>query len=240
VRSESPEQTDSRKFELGDKIIAREPYYYGGKPKRNPETPAIVQSLYSNESMISYMRLHDRANGNKSIAHGEMRHATPQDLAKYSTEFVELENRFRESLKHVARYEPERDIINIHDNQIATDQRTATTVLATQSEPHAGGNSKDCRAESLENARSITKRTLGEEAKLMLAQTASGTYRGLVIGDTEHHIVQRLSDKSAIAHPKASLDKRPEVGQTVRISYSNAHAFVRELRDRSKAKGIGR
>jgi hypothetical protein len=111
---------------------------------------------------------------------------------------------------------------------------------AFPSGPNAGINKETSSAESLDNARSITRRALGESAKLLVAQTGSGTYRGLIIGDTEHHIVQRQSDKSAIAHPKESLDNQPEVGRAVRINYSNAHASVRELRDRSKAKGIGR
>jgi antirestriction protein ArdC len=231
------ENADSRNFKPGDKIIAHEPYYYA---RKNPEAPAIIQSLYNNGSMVSYMRLNDRENGNKSVDYGEMRHATAQDLAKYSTEFAELENRFRESLKHVARYEPGSGTVNVHDKQSATDQRTTTAVSAALSGPNAGVNKEVSSTESLESARSITRRALGESAKLLVAQTGSGTYRGVIIGDTERHIVQRQSDKSAIAHPKASLDNQPEVGRTVRINYSNAHGSVRELRDRSKAKGIGR
>jgi hypothetical protein len=71
--------------------------------------------------MVSYMRLNDRENGNKSVDYGQMRHATPQDLAKYSTEFAELKNRFRESVKHVARHEPESGTVNVHDKQNGTD-----------------------------------------------------------------------------------------------------------------------
>jgi antirestriction protein ArdC len=55
----SPERTDALEsssqnaFRSGDKIIAKEPYYYGGRPKKNPDTPGIVQSLYNNGSMVS-------------------------------------------------------------------------------------------------------------------------------------------------------------------------------------------
>jgi antirestriction protein ArdC len=237
---ESAEQTGSPKLAPGDKIIAHEPYYYGGKPRENPETPAIVQSLYHDGSMVSYMRLNDSVNGNKSLEYGDMRHATPQDLQKYSTEFAELENRFRESLKHVARYEPGSGTVNVNDKQNASDQRTTAPAPAAPSKLDTGPNRDSSRSESLESARSITRQTLGNESKLLLAQTDSGTYRGLVIGDTEHHVVQRQSDKSAIAHPKESLNNLPEVGRTVRINYSNDRGSVRELRDRSKVKGIGR
>ena len=110
------------------------------------------------------------------------------------------------------------------------------THLAQTREP----NDKDQIAESLKSAGSIARQTLGDSTKVLTAQTDSGTYRGEVIGGTEHHVIQRQSGQSVIAHPRELLDRQPEVGQTVRINYSNDRGSVREFRDRSKAKEISR
>jgi hypothetical protein len=75
---------------------------------------------------------------------------------------------------------------------------------------------------------------------MVTAHTDSGTYRGLVIAETERHVIQQQSGKVAIAHPKELLDRRPEVGQTVRINYSNHHGSVREFLERSKTKEVSR
>ena len=146
----------------------------------------------------------------------------------------------RESTDTVARYEPGSGTVNVHSKQSATDRRTAIDVPLDPSSPNAGPNDKDQIAESLKSAGSIARQTLGDSTKVLTAQTDSGTYRGEVIGGTEHHVIQRQSGQSVIAHPRELLDRQPEVGQTVRINYSNDRGSVREFRDRSKAKEISR
>jgi putative DNA primase/helicase len=86
-------------------------------------------------------------------------------------------------------------------------------------------------------AKSITAKVLGDSAKTLAAQTESGNYRGPIIGQTEHHIIQRQSAGTSIAHPKDLLDRQPQIGESVRINYSDSKGAVREFRERAKAQG---
>ncbi|MGI9072594.1 MAG: ArdC family protein [Bryobacteraceae bacterium] len=146
----------------------------------------------------------------------------------------------RESLETTARYERGSATINVHAKQSGTDRRT--TVDAAVNSPNAKNESgrPDSTAESLEKARSITARALGDSAQVLTAQIESGNYRGSIIGITDHYIIQRQSASAAVVHPKDLLDKQPEIGQTVRINYSNDRGSVREFRNREKANGLGR
>ena len=94
--------------------------------------------------------------------------------------------------------------------------------------------------EALAEAAAITLRALGESAQLSSARTDSGRYQGKIIGETETHIVQQQSGRSAIAHPKEVLDRQPAVGELVRINYSNSKGQVREARERSKSQELAR
>jgi len=127
----------------------------------------------------------------------------------------------RESTQYAARYEPGSGTVNVHAKQTATDRRS--TVEAPN-------------GDSLVEAKSITAKVLGDSAKTLAAQTESGSYRGPIIGVTEHHIIQRQSAHTGIAHPKDLLDRQPQVGESVRINYSDAKGVVREFRERGKAQ----
>ncbi len=146
----------------------------------------------------------------------------------------------RESAETVARYEPGSGTVNVHVKQSPTDRRV--TVEAPVPPSGSNGNAKetDSIAESLKEARAVAMRSLGASAKTVAAQTESGAYRGPVIGETEHHIIQRQSGKSAVAHLKELLDHQPQIGDTVRINYSNDYGLVSQFRDRTKAKEISR
>jgi hypothetical protein len=94
--------------------------------------------------------------------------------------------------------------------------------------------------DSLADAKSVTFQTLGHSAKTLAAQTESGSYRGRIIGETEHHLIQRQSAQTAVAHPKDLLDRQPRVGESVRISYSDSKGTIREFRERAKAQDLSR
>ena len=88
----------------------------------------------------------------------------------------------------------------------------------------------------LAEAQSITAEALGPKAKALAAQTESGTYRGKIIGETEQFVVQRQSSRFSVAHPKELLDRQPETGESVSISYSGLRGLVREYRERSRSQ----
>jgi antirestriction protein ArdC len=96
------------------------------------------------------------------------------------------------------------------------------------------------KTESLAEARAIAAKKLGKSATLRDAETESGVYRGTIIGETELQVIQRESGQWAIAHPKELLDRQPQIGEAVRISYSNSKGSVRESHERSKSRNLGR
>ena len=128
----------------------------------------------------------------------------------------------RESTQHAARYEPGSGTVNVHAKQMATDRRSTVDAPSV---------------DSLTEAKSITAKVLGNSAKTLAAQTESGNYRGPIIGQTEHHIIQRQSAGTSIAHPKDLLDRQPQIGESVRINYSDSKGAVREFRERAKTQG---
>ena len=128
----------------------------------------------------------------------------------------------RESTQFATRYEPGSSTVNVHQKQTATDRRSTVDAPGT---------------DSLAEAKSITAKVLGDSAKTLAAQTESGNYRGPIIGQTNHHIIQRQSAGTSIAHPKEVLDRQPQIGESVRINYSDSKGAVRAFRERAKAQG---
>ena len=95
-------------------------------------------------------------------------------------------------------------------------------------------------ADSLTAAQSITAQALGNSARTLTAETESGIYRGVILGETACHVIQRQSAHTGIAHLKDSLDRQPQVGDHVRIHYANSNGTVREFRERAKTVELGR
>jgi antirestriction protein ArdC len=152
----------------------------------------------------------------------------------------------RENTRFVARMERESGTVGVHDKSLGTDQHTP---VDTSTIPKAGGRneenstgqpSRDGLSASFAAAKNVTAEKLGDTARTFPAQTQSGNYRGEIIGETELHVVQRLSPQSAIAHMKHLLEPIPKVGDSVGIAYVNDLGSVKELRERSRARELVR
>jgi hypothetical protein len=79
---------------------------------------------------------------------------------------------------------------------------------------------------SFKQAQKLSQEKLGGQARTYAAHTESGNYRGTVIGETDHHFVQQLSPLATAAHPKHLFAEVPEIGQSVRVVYSNLHVLA--------------
>src|SRR6202042_2443530 len=95
-------------------------------------------------------------------------------------------------------------------------------------------------ADAFTAAKAVTEKSLGTSAKTLVAQTESGSYRGPIVGETQYHLIQRQSARTGIAHPKELLDRQPQVGESVRINYSDSKGIVREIRERGKSHDLAR
>lgn len=86
----------------------------------------------------------------------------------------------------------------------------------------------------------LTKQLLGPNARLFPAQTDTGRYRGEIIAETEHHILQKLSPQSAAAHPKQLLPGNIAVGQNVIVAYANQTAHLQPNQPKAREHSLGR
>ena len=81
---------------------------------------------------------------------------------------------------------------------------------------------------------------LGPETRVEPALTDSGTYRGSVVVETAHELIQRISPQYAVIHRKDDLDSRPRIGDHVCISYSDGDGHVRKVREKNRTKELAR
>ena len=93
---------------------------------------------------------------------------------------------------------------------------------------------------SLWAADAIVAKALGASARLLTPQVDGGIYRGVILGETPHHIIQRQSGQLGIAHRKDSLDGQPQAGEYVRIQYAHGKGTVRVCCERAQAAERGR
>ena len=135
----------------------------------------------------------------------------------------------RESSAQVAALEPGSSTVNVTAKSTATEHRNPTAAPAEQE-----------AAKSLVAAQEIAKRTLGDHTRTYEPDTGSGKYRGEIIGETDHHIVQRLSPRSAAAHPKHLLAEPVAAGQNVLVAYSNQLAQLKPNHSRERDKALAR
>ena len=156
----------------------------------------------------------------------------------------------RESTRFVARFEPQTGTVAVHDKRLGTDQHMpveALTTLNGDNRTPAGSLPKALERTSPEGlsasfaaAKHITAEKLGEAARTFTAQTQSGNYRGEIIGESDLHVIQRLSPHSAVAHMKHLLQPLPNVGDNVEIGYANELGSVKESRERSRTRELAR
>jgi antirestriction protein ArdC len=137
----------------------------------------------------------------------------------------------RENSRFVARNEPGTGTVEVHDKRSATDRHVTVEVDSSR---------RDELAASFSAAKGVTTAALGDKARTYTAQTESGTYAGKIIGETEHHIVQRLSGRSAVAHIRDLVNPVPRPGDNISIVYENGHGSLREIRDRMKTREMTR
>lgn len=134
-----------------------------------------------------------------------------------------------ETAELVAAREPAAAAASVTEKQAATESR-----LPVEASP------KHLAEESLAAAQDLTKRVLGEKAKHYLADTESGTYRGVIVAETAQHLVQRISPKSVAIHDKTLLPSSVAPGANVLVSYSNNVAQVRPYKARQRAQALAR
>jgi antirestriction protein ArdC len=159
----------------------------------------------------------------------------------------------RETSEFVAAYEPNTGTVEIENK--ATTEEERVMVTADRQSADSLAEAREITEDILDDevhvtandlkksfaaSQDITRTQLGDKGRTFVADTESGIYRGEVIGETDHHVIQRLSDRSAVAHMKHLFDTIPEVGQEMAISYSHQAARVQEIPARTPEKELAR
>jgi hypothetical protein len=161
-----------------------------------------------------------------------------------SSTILNPETVVHEAGQAVGRFRSQDGTLIVHDNLVGADHAVAvdpggsspvTNGMEPSSEPRRNGAEK-----SLRTAEELARKHLGNSARMSVAATDSGIYRGVVIGETEEFVLQQISKTAAIAHPKELLDAEPQAGQRLSITYSSSHAVVREIRERARAHALER
>jgi antirestriction protein ArdC len=148
----------------------------------------------------------------------------------------------RETSRFAARLEPGSGTVGVHDKRFGNDHHTPIDQGGTPSEGDRTNraNNRYELSESFQEARSLAIKELGQEARTYVAQTNSGIYYGKIIGETDHHILQRLSGQTAVAHLKKLIGDTPELNSNVSIAYRAEKARVRDIPEREKTSELAR
>jgi len=148
----------------------------------------------------------------------------------------------RETSRFAARLEPGSGTVAVHDKRFGNDHHTPID-QATESSAKGRRYRNSDRGElkeSFQEARALAIKELGQEARTFVAQTQSGIYCGKIIGETDHHLVQRVSGQTAIAHLKELVGDTAEMNSNVAISYQANKARLREIPERSRTAELAR
>ncbi|MBZ2436235.1 zeta toxin family protein [Xanthomonas perforans] len=91
-------------------------------------------------------------------------------------------------------------------------------------------------AASFADAKAIAERALGQDSRTYIPRPDS-EYKGKVIGETDLHLVQQISPKSAIAHFRDKIGRLPRIGDEVEIRYTkDGTANLRSSKEVAEAK----
>ena len=93
---------------------------------------------------------------------------------------------------------------------------------------------------SLAEADRKIRELLGEKASVYQADTESGKYRGAVMAESEHHVVQKLSPRSAVTHSKTLLPRAVQPGEDLVVSYSNGLAALKPNQVKQRTQALSR
>jgi len=133
--------------------------------------------------------------------------------------------------------------------RVGIEAKAKTNPLALPADPmnlldDAAGGRRQPTAKGLDTsfiaAEVMSKKILGPQVGTLVAQTESGIYRGEIIGETETHVLQRLSARMVIAHVKQLLHSVPGIGSEVSIVYSRQAGAVHEIPSRKREKELSR
>jgi antirestriction protein ArdC len=148
----------------------------------------------------------------------------------------------RENSRFAARLEPGSGTVAVHDKRFGNDHHTPvdqTAEFSADGRRYRNSDRGELK-ESFQEARALAIKELGQEARTFVAQTQSGIYCGKIIGETDHHLVQRLSGQTAIAHLKELVGDTAEMNSNVAISYQANKARLREIPERSRTAELAR
>lgn len=155
-----------------------------------------------------------------------------------------------ETSEHVAAFERGAGTVAITEKETATEQREPVAskgVAKIEAEKILDGEvdgrrppSEQAIKESLAAAEETAKKLMGEKVRTQEADTDSGKYRGTLIGETEHHIIQKISAKSAVLHEKHLLPGAVPSSQNLLVSYSNQIAQLKPIQERQRSHALAR
>lgn len=164
----------------------------------------------------------------------------------------------RETSEHVAELDRGTGTVNITEKQTATENRnqarishseTPDTLAPAKMEAERifdgeveGGRlpSAHLLEESHKAAVEEARRLEGEPTRTYDAATKSGSYRGKLIGETDHHFLQKISSQAVVLHAKGLLPESASVGQKLVITYSQGEGSIRKYRDRTRGVELSR
>ncbi len=82
----------------------------------------------------------------------------------------------------------------------------------------------------------MARRLLGPQT-LITQNINSGVFRGVIVGETEHHFVQRISSKLAAIHEKARMPSGLQVGDAGTLRYRGGKAGFEPMKEIERGRG---